>query len=174
MPIGDRIRGRVRQGLQNPLGSVILVISDCDNITNWSLGVGQGSISLDTVDFKQGLASVRGSSTNPVAQAFGLRYDMTVKDLAILNKIRLWARMSTVRGGVQVEDLVFFSDVNGYARWWFIGALPTSWQLLDLNIKAFDGQDTEFDISQVRYISLWQSNVQSGDVLRIDDVYLTT
>jgi len=95
---------------------------------------------------------------------------MTSVNLRPYGRIYLWAKMSAVRGGVAVNDIIFLSDINGWGRWWFIDPLPTSWIQKSLRIKVFDGEDAAFDLSQCRYIAVWQSNVQTGDILRLDDV----
>jgi len=147
----------------------MVIMIDCDTADNWVIAVGQGSISLDTTDYHEPTGSVRGNSTNPSAQAFGLKYDFGVgTDMSKLQRFSFWAKMSTKRGGTPAENTVALTDTSGNVMAWYISPIETYWMNFSFHLKTYDYKDPDFDITQVRYIEIWQSDVESGDKMWVD------
>lgn len=161
------------------LTNTIIDVDNCDSLTGWTNTTDTPSATLDTVDFKEGTASINLGKTGTTTTTFGLYktiaspVDITAKKLALHFKFD-----STLSSALSRIEIRIGSSASDYIVWSILPSeLEDGWNFLKLNTDnaSFIGGPL-FDSLDYIYIGgetlLTSDTITSGD-LKFDFIILT-
>ena len=160
--------------------------TDCDSLgtgtasatnpvaVNPAVGVSAfDSISIDTVNYKSGTGSLKGTKSGPSAStwyAFGYDFGTTGVDISAYDRLRMWYRCDQAG---QTNYWMQIRDANGkYRAWGFALQASNTWMNLLVDIAAYT-QDTGTDLTKIRYFAFeveTASNPPTSINLWVDDI----
>ena len=141
------------------------LISDCESLSDWSTAPPGASLILSGDEVEgtyslelSGIFEGKSTTYNPIGT-----WDFT--DYESLN---FWVK-SKNGSEADVGEIFISSDSwNNWCRWHF--AYPVGWDIVSLDINAFDECSGSLDLSS---IDAWRFNVSGDWVVLIDNVFLT-
>ncbi|MGI0080372.1 MAG: hypothetical protein ACRECH_12200, partial [Nitrososphaerales archaeon] len=157
-------------------------INNCDTLTNTVNGAiaggsfatvsAFGTLSNDTGNVKEGVASLKGKNNSSTANTFyAMTYDLgsAGQNWSNYDRLRMWFNCD--QSG-QTAYKISILDTSGRVRTWaFSLQAANTWQNVELKMSNYSGQDTGFDITHVRYVGADVEAASTTELtLWIDDI----